>query len=99
MNTVEEAQKLWCPMQRIARTGGGETLAAYNMIDDWKDGVSTGIGCISSACACWRWMPKEGERPEVIQEVSGFKRVITRHGPMTPTHGYCGLAGRPEVTA
>lgn len=99
MNTVEEAVKLWCPMQRIVQTGGRETLAAYNMIDDWKDGVSTGIGCISHACACWRWHPKEGVRKEVVEHANGFKQVITRKGPVTPTHGYCGLAGRPEVTA
>lgn len=59
---------------------------------------SSAAGCMADKCACWRWTPKEGERPEVVQEVNGFKRVITKHGPMTPTHGYCGLAGRPEVT-
>lgn len=56
--------------------------------------------CIADQCAMWRWVPKTGIRPEVIDDPRlgpGGKRVIHRDGPIAPTHGFCGLAGRPEV--
>ena len=58
---------------------------------------SSASSCMADKCACWRWVAKDGEFQEVVEDANGFKRIITKNGPSPSTHGYCGLAGRPEV--
>lgn len=60
-------------------------------------GRGSGERCIAQHCAAWRWIPKTGVRPEVVSN-AGIKRVVREDGPVPPTHGYCGLAGRQEET-
>lgn len=41
-----------------------------------------GVDCIASRCMAWRWKPLFGSDSYAAA--------------LPPTHGYCGLAGRPE---
>jgi hypothetical protein len=43
--------------------------------------------CDGSACMAWRWEP-------VPPRYEGTALVFT-HPPVSPTDGYCGLAGKP----
>lgn len=61
-----------------------------------ENNISGAALCIASKCAFWRWTPKEGMREEVVTH-GDTKRIVDRMGPINPTHGHCGIAGRPEV--
>lgn len=45
--------------------------------------------CIASQCAMWRWQP---EPPDLSTYPDPPRNP---HKPQQPTHGYCGLAGKP----
>ena len=68
--------------------------------------VPASCRCIASECAMWRWVPSDEthqERRIVPVEVGNTRGIrkmeVTVNVPNAPTHGYCGLAGRPEVSA
>ncbi len=42
--------------------------------------------CIASRCMAWRWKARFGTDPVNPENCAQLE----------PTHGYCGLAGRPE---
>lgn len=99
MNTPEQARELWCPMVRIARretiehrTGYQETyrdeevaVAGCNTDALGGNRVPASCRCIADQCAMWRWIPRI------------FDTDVGDPLQLPPTHGYCGLAGRPEV--
>ncbi|MBX9760674.1 MAG: hypothetical protein K2Y29_17980 [Beijerinckiaceae bacterium] len=90
MMTQEEAKESWCPFTRLTSTdreGDPRAPAGFNRIDSAF--VMDGATCIGGDCMAWRWKaeyatekPVIGKRPE--------------HERLPSTHGYCGLAGRPE---
>ena len=47
------------------------------------------FNCVASGCAQWRWR----RRQEITPSPSGHGASVKE---LTPTHGYCGLAGKPE---
>lgn len=52
--------------------------------------------CIAGKCAMWRWVPTTESVPTVTLGASG--QAARTFGVQTVrTHGYCGIAGRPEV--
>ena len=65
--------------------------------------------CIASQCAMWRWQPSTTTHKERRIETKRYAFPggviedrcveINVNVPDAPTHGYCGLAGRPEVMA
>ena len=52
-------------------------------------GTSQAAHCIGDKCAAWRWATE-------IHRVETEHTASTKSVPST-THGFCGLAGRPEV--
>ena len=100
-HTQKQASELWCPMVRSARhevirreTAKLGDIVAISEDHYIADGCNTdAIGgtripasclCIVDKCAMWRWLPKTHHDGSIL------------HGEAA-THGYCGLAGRPEV--
>lgn len=91
-HTPEQAKELWCPMAKYA-------VKSIRIPDESM--------CIAEKCAMWRWMPSTTTHPERIVRdtfADGTSRDPDRrfvektiHVLDMPTHGYCGLAGRPEV--
>lgn len=57
--------------------------------------VPASCRCIAEQCAMWRWVPKTGRRNEPTVMNGMIEVYVPASGP--PTHGFCGLAGRPEV--
>lgn len=96
MNTVTEASKLWCPMVRVGVTPASGGPAAVND----PTSIAEFFGwCIGDKCATWRWVPSGKTIREkcVIDRGHGNFQMGHKDVPTKPTHGYCGLAGRPEV--
>ncbi len=54
--------------------------------------------CNADGCMMWRWEYKEEMRQEVYTNSDGSKSLVMKRGSASPTHGYCGIAGKPEVT-
>lgn len=48
-------------------------------------------GCVGDDCMAWRWVPNVGDIRVVPSP--GGPYIVREEAP--PTHGYCGLAGRP----
>lgn len=102
MHTAKEAGELWCPMVRIARSEPVEKAlepSEYHLVGGCNsDALGRGNGdpsrshpmhrplascrCIANKCGMWRWAPVTHANDETPP----------------PARGYCGLAGRPEVT-
>lgn len=88
-NTPEQAAKLWCPASRVVHgTKEGAVASdqtAFNRMDveKGKTTLPNGCTCISFYCSAWRWIPTG--KGDVHGET---------YRPTTPTHGYCGLAGK-----
>lgn len=98
MHTRDQARGLWCPMVRAARLEQvGPAPDSQNPPLAVVGGCNTdamgrtrapaSCRCIADECAMWRW----GEWVEARENLIAALRV--------PVKGYCGLAGRPEVTA
>lgn len=90
---IEDAKsrQLWCPMVRMEQ----QRSTGCSAVNDPK---IYSANCIGSCCAMWRWMP--GKVKKVLQIVpndAGGGDEVYVDVPQPPTHGYCGLAGRPEV--
>lgn len=58
--------------------------------------------CIGDKCMAWRWERKETWHKEqkVIRDErqTPMNKIVWIYVQDTPTHGYCGLVGKPEVT-
>lgn len=88
MHTPEQAKALWCPMARLDGINGSynrETVASHEHPT-----------CIADQCAMWRWEHTTSSVPAEIEGATGalvrvFELRIER------THGFCGIAVRPEV--
>lgn len=105
MHTPEQAKELWCPMVRIARREiateaaiiekptsvmhipeRAEIVGGCNSDALGGNRVPASCRCIADQCAMWRWAT-----PPHTQD--GIDRSHMQR------HGYCGIAGRHEVTA
>ena len=69
--------------------------------------------CNAEKCAAWRWLPLSASDPEFVAAIkkampdhknnhkAAVKYVMDNREelglPTIPTHGYCGLAGKPEA--
>lgn len=89
--TEKEAETKQCRISPGAMIP--QTMAASVLNPRQQDQITYGFSsCFGSKCAHWRWIPVEWtvrqERDRVAWEAG--------EGDKTPTHGYCGLAGRPE---
>lgn len=110
--TPTEAASTWCPMARIARREevrqqrvlpSSEDHAVIiggcnrDVLGDTDSPAS--CRCLADCCAMWRWQAKFGHRTIVKTDGPPGRENYTAqvYGPIPPTHGYCGLAGRPEI--
>lgn len=105
MHTPEQAKDLWCPMVRGVRW---EADSYRPGIDDPTTAVGgcnsggaaarspLGCRCIADRCAMWRWEPMTESVPTVTLG-AGNQQARTFGMQTVRTHGYCGIAGRPEV--
>lgn len=91
MHTEAQAKALWCPMVRH-NTPEGEGSGSFNRgIRGTEAAPNSGhyhCCCIASACAMWR---RAGPQPI-------FERTHDSAKARAHSVGYCGLAGKPEVT-
>lgn len=64
-----------------------------------KTRVPASCRCIADQCAMWRWVPSATthKEPRVVDRPFGGREVVHVDVPDATTHGFCGLAGRPEV--
>ena len=83
MMTKDKAETKWCPFQRQSEQGCG---GSYNRPSDG------GFGCITSECMAWRWYESPLFQTNAEEE---FRRTGKR---LSPTEGYCGLAGKPQCS-
>jgi hypothetical protein len=68
-----------------------DALGSGNRGPDGAHNALNSCRCIADKCAMWRWEPRTGP-----SKLSGHPIAPPLPGPrMEPTHGYCGLAGRP----
>ena len=86
MHTAEQAKNLWCPMARVAHTPPMSGSVAFNR------GTGAKALCFSDGCAMWRWV--ENREPSAAVP-EGFLGQPRPGRIIEPTHGYCGLAGKP----
>lgn len=64
---------------------------------DTDVGLSKAARCVADKCAMWRWQSRfEDVKP---LRANGFPVMPPPPERLPSTHGYCGLAGRPEVMA
>jgi hypothetical protein len=87
----------------MVRIGIPPSLGGPSAIND--PDVKFHGNCIAERCAMWRWAPGVGMHQEIntgevryVMAGFGFKRINigdTFDVPNAPTHGYCGLSGRP----
>jgi len=93
-HTPEQARLLWCPMVR-ASNGNDYSANCGNIEPDRTPGYAR---CIADKCAMWRWEYMTASVPVEVQG-AGHDMARTFETRVVRTHGYCGLAGRPEVSA
>ena len=71
------------------------------------------ISCVGTGCAAWRWYPLQASDPafaaairkkitdDKFEHNKAVKFVMDNREalglPTKPTHGYCGIAGKPEA--
>jgi len=79
----------------LGETPMPETGELMALSTDWN--TSLAANCLGDKCAMWRWVPTTESVPVETEGMSGPAR--TWKTVPTQTHGYCGLAGRPEVAA
>lgn len=99
--TPEQAREKWCPMVRIARRENTEpnfrgtevVVAGCNTDALGRTRVPKSCRCIADDCAMWRWAAMDGPLPDDAEPGRIYVATRVRSGM-----GYCGLAGRPEVT-
>ena len=91
--TEEDAKTKWCPFARVGVGADYQTPTSVNRgwvpkADQLPEEKHL-VCCIASSCAAWRW----------IKPIPRFKEGTMSVDPETlnlpPTHGYCGLAGKP----
>lgn len=97
--TEEEAKTRWCHASRvIAGTRSAATKATlslsgavFNRIELGPSTVAVpdGAACLGSGCMAWRWLMEPMGDPFDASKPAPIAR------PVPPTHGWCGLAGRP----
>ena len=106
MKTPEQAKDLWCPMARVAQIGSAETSATYNRALT-KTHIPVKLADASPEGF------ELGEEPKPIMatmlkvdlQLSGASHCVASQCAMwrwtqpTPSVGYCGIAGRPEVAS
>lgn len=96
MHTEGEAKKLWCPQVTLASV----IAFAVDKITDGTADQSAPTKCIASGCAMWRW--HELREVTVGQHPHDWPDMKTFHSADTTRRfirfGYCGLAGRPEIS-
>lgn len=80
--TEEEATGMWCPFARPRP----DYLQSSASNRDQSGQVVDRSMCIASRCMAWRWIVRFGTSPDNPADCA----------ILPSTHGYCGLAGRPE---
>jgi len=83
-HTQKQASELWCPMVRLAACNGGSVAMGQTVMNRLQDGRKTTVPDAARCIAdkCAMW--------RWLQPALG-------HREKPATHGYCGLASRPEV--
>lgn len=86
MYTPEQAKQLWCPMVRLARADEKGAVAVgqtvFNRVQIGTKDMGAPTASNCLAAGCAMW------------------RWLTREDDrihLIPTHGYCGLSGKPAV--
>lgn len=104
MHTPDNARKLWCPMVRIARresldqnAGELRVVGGCNTDALGKNRVPASCKCVAETCAMWRWLPKYDYSDKPGPGDAAGKHALYRPKLLPSTHGYCGLAARPEI--
>ena len=90
--TEEEAKTKWCPNSRFSVADGEHGVNRWwsAKTDDGPYSVNPeACRCIASRCAAWRW----GEF------IGPYGYTASRECTLapTPTRGYCGAFGKPDV--
>ncbi len=105
MHTEEQARTKWCAHARVSHEGEGNR---YTMDTDYAKKTSFAC-CIASDCMAWRWGPYSDDREMMLVDKATGERIVAgtywnsewvpvRPGDTPPEpHGYCGLAGKPEL--
>lgn len=102
MHTREQASELWCPMVRTIRVGAAPYQDAYNRVVTMESHKIMGRPQADGELDLGEPIPISvlgGEvdfSPESSRCIAD-KCAMWRWSPDDRTHGYCGLAGRPEV--
>lgn len=107
--TEQQAGTLWCPMSRVGIVAG-EHAVAVNRHGN-PGAIEEESRCLGSACMFWRWVGLKADpahaaavaklmREGNVAHPKAAKMVADdpeKYGlPGKPTHGYCGIAGKPE---
>ena len=87
--TEEEAKTKWCPLVRVAEA---QAVGDFKISLAINRDVSLGekrprFKCIASSCMMWRKMPRHN-----------WNNQLSQWEVQTNDTGFCGLAGKPEVT-
>lgn len=86
MHTEKEAKTKWCPFANFQSGQGGGNRWAHGHDDhEPYEGMNpVPCRCIASQCMAWRW------RVVPAALTGGTSDALS------DTHGFCGMAGRPE---
>lgn len=80
---------------------GEEAPTATVLVLKGEQSLSSASMCIGDKCAMWRWAPAEETRTKMRTAPNPTKPGETIEyqvqEQLKSDHGYCGLAGRPEV--
>lgn len=101
MHTPDQARELWCPMVRIARhesvdvpvpiiPGSGHSGASHQALPTIVAGCNTdalGRNRVPASCRC------------IADQCAMWRWALHQDEPNWRTVGYCGLAGRPDMTS
>ena len=64
----KDACKMWCPMVRFSRHGGGpanrDMVATEDVVYEWNS-------CIARRCAMWRW--NDAKPPQSSEDEAGLQ--------------------------
>jgi len=78
--------------ERVQIVGGCNTDALGRLR------IPASCHCIADQCAMWRWEFTTASVPTTTEGASGMLARVFEQKTVR-THGYCGIAGRPEVLA